>query len=168
VLAEYLGLGAATAADVRAEQPRVPSATDRQTATQEFVVRRKVNYGLTIAGALMVSVPYVMGVPSAFMDHMQGGSAWMLVPVVGPFAGSLVVNHSGYQCDFVAPPVTTDCNSPLFIQVLWFDSIVQTSGAVLLTWGLIGRPTVERKDFSAWLAPAMSPGAAGLRLFGVF
>jgi hypothetical protein len=109
----------------------------------------------------MIEVPYAIGLLSAFGANLKGGSAWMLLPVVGPFVASFSVG-----CGFVSPPA--DCNSPLYEELLWFDSFVQVSGAALLTWGLIGRWEWIPNDVSAWLVPTLSPGGAGLRVKGSF
>jgi hypothetical protein len=129
-----------------------------------YVLQRHVNWGLVAGGIVTLVVPYLLGLPAPVADHLQGGSAWMLVPVVGPAAGAKVLTDHGYLCNFVPSSGPTDCNSPLFLQLLLLDALVQATGAVLITVGVVGSRRWERRDLAVSLTPAVSRSAVGVRV----
>lgn len=122
---------------------------------QVRIVHRSIP-GLWITGLALLGVGYLSILPAA------GGTVWAAVPVVGPWVISGQLECDGDFEGF--------CVLARFLVV--FDALLQTTGAFLLTWGLIGRDVEVYGAYGRAEPPALSvlpwarADAAGLALSG--
>jgi hypothetical protein len=109
---------------------------------------------------------YSASVAVAASNKLQNGSAYMLVPLIGPItAGSA----AGRRCDFSGSD--GDCGGPTFRFLLVLDSLVQLGGAALVIVGLSHtREVLLRKDLAGLtIVPQLdASNGRGLSLVGVF
>jgi hypothetical protein len=56
---------------------------------------RRIRPGFFWTGASILAITYGVGIAIAADAGMEGGSAWLLLPVVGPWGALAFVNHQG-------------------------------------------------------------------------
>jgi hypothetical protein len=77
---------------------------------------------------------------NAGFDH---GSAWMAVPIIGPYIGAVKARDL-HNCGAFTPPpaVLAPCNAPIELDGLVALAVVQMLGAALLPFGMLHRHTL--------------------------
>jgi hypothetical protein len=108
--------------------------------------------GFFVASSFFFGIGYLASIGIASNAKFENGSAWLVVPVVGPFVGVTKAEHCG---GFTPPRQPEDCASPLASQGLVALGIMQTVGAILFPFGFLHRrywqrntlvPTVSTQD----------------------
>jgi len=64
--------------------PKRMAYEDGQAVPPGYRVEQRVRQGPVIAGALLLGIPYVIGLTAASIAQYDGGSKWLAVPVAGP------------------------------------------------------------------------------------
>lgn len=114
-------------------------------------------------------MPYTLGVAIASGDDFDNHSGWLLVPVVGPW---LLLATREDRCPRGGSTIdnNVDCDSDRGIRTLLvLDALMQTTGAVLFTWGMTSKTRrYVRNDLSLTIAPTQVSSGYGLGAFGSF
>ena len=108
-----------------------------------YHVEHRINVGLTIAGSILLGVPYLLGLPAA----VNQDSGWLAVPVVGPW---LAYTQPVGQCDAGVEP-DIGCLVAVKYLLLPLDGVLQASGALLMIIGLTSTKEVVVPDRSSHL-----------------
>ena len=121
------------------------------------VVRAQMT-GFFVASAFIFILTYTTSFAVAASSKFANGSAWLAVPVVGPF---VAVTEARYCGSFTPSTASGDCNTPMPMESMGMLAlgIMQTVGAVLLPFGLLHRRYWQRNT----LVPTLSM-QDGLRL----
>lgn len=130
-----------------------------------YHVEREPRQALIWTGGLVFVSAYAISVGVAINNDYQGGSGSLLIPVVGPLLTASKVTSSRYQCGFREPDGPYDCNNPGLFYLLIADAMVQVTGALLVTGGLVVRRKVWVRDAAFTLAPTF--GIASGPRFGL-
>lgn len=123
--------------------------------------------GLIVAGAIVVGVPYVIGLSFATRSNGSNGAAWLLVPGIGPW---LAIGARRDACDRANVDGSLACAADVLATTgLVFDGLIQTTGAVLLIVGLtVPKKVLVRQDVAAKLKLAPVGSGYGLAAVGTF
>lgn len=130
------------------------------------VEHRSAN-GLIAAGLASFLTAYGAALLVGAGDSFGDGSAWLVLPVLGPWAA---IGARSYHCDN-DPTRANKCISGAFNQVqtiaiLSGDAVVQATGAVLFLAGLgSGRDELERTDVQT--SVRVTPRVVGTSGFGL-
>ena len=113
------------------------------------------NYGLVVAGAVMLGASWSINAMTAYI-----ADEWKLaVPVAGPFMEIANV-HTG------------DSDGDRMLgELLIFDGLIETAGAVMLVAGAVTHHKVrvyDKPGLSVSVVPSASPAGGGLAAFGTF
>jgi hypothetical protein len=96
--------------------------------------------------------------------RFRGGSAWLLLPVAGPWGALGSINNS---CQFGPPP--NDCNSNVLPSLLIFDGVGQAVGAGLIALGMLAPKTERvRDDSTIVIVPSIARDTAGITVMSFF
>jgi hypothetical protein len=127
---------------------------------------RLIRPGFFWTGASILAITYGVGIAMAANAGMEGGSAWLVLPVVGPWGALAVVNQPGnYRCDFRPVP---ECNGDVR-PFLVLDGVSQGLGAALLAVGLLVRERHWVRDRSEIAVfPAVHRTSASLTIVKTF
>lgn len=127
--------------------------------------------GLVVAGAITLGIPYFFSAVAALSANSQNESAWLYMPVAGPW---LTLGRRAYSCNADATNQTTSqslgCVADVFVVMgLIFDGIVQATGATLLLVGeLATRPGLARDESALRVVPMRLGTGAGAGVVGTF
>ncbi|MEO8901471.1 MAG: hypothetical protein ABI488_07105 [Polyangiaceae bacterium] len=130
------------------------------------VEHRSAN-GLIAAGLASFLTAYGAALVVGAGDSFSGGSGWLVLPVLGPWAA---IGARSYHCDN-DPTHANKCISGAFNQVqtiaiLSGDAVVQATGAVLFLAGLgSARDELVRNDLQAGVR--VTPRVVGTSGFGL-
>lgn len=105
--------------------------------------------GFFIASALVFGTSYLASLGIASNAKFDNGSAWLAVPIVGPFVG---VTQARYCGSFTPPTQPGDCASPLATEAIVALGILQVVGAALFPLGFLHRLYWQRDS----VAPTIS------------
>lgn len=122
----------------REQLRRYPEETTRPpapTLAPYYKPERRMREGLIVVGGLLFVGTYMINVSVAVDKHLEYGSQYMPIPLVGPFLAAAAPNR--YPCGFSPPQVAEDCNSPMFTEALIFDGVIENLGAGLLMAGVL-------------------------------
>lgn len=130
-----------------------------------YHVESSIRKGPVIAGAIVLGVPYMLGLAFAGAVNYGNQGGWLFVPGAGPW---LTLGLRDHSCN----SSNGDCVGEALVRTfLVFDAIMQTTGATLLIWGLADKKTrVVRNDVVRVIgvAPTRVGSGYGLGLFGTF
>ena len=128
-------------------------------AGYELSVRPRL--GPVIAGGVMTLLAWTLAVGFADEADFRNHSGWVLVPVAGPWLALAAGARDQCHVDCTAPDVRT---------ALVLDGLVQTVGAVLLTYGLTSpvKRLVRKEPAVVALLTGVGHGGYGLGLLGAF
>lgn len=115
--------------------------------------------GLGIGGLVILGVPYVTGMVAAAASGFSKGSAWLVVPVAGPF---LAMGGRNIDCNFISSSGVAvemekeqdQCRKEVvsearIVALLTVSGLVQTAGAILSTAGFVTKDRyLIRNDIS--------------------
>lgn len=108
--------------------------------------------GFFVPAYFFFATGYLASLVVAGTAKFENGSAWMAVPIVGPFVG---VTKAQYCGSFTPPHEPSDCAGPMASQGLMALGIIQVVGAVFFPFGFLHRyywqrnsvvPTVSFQD----------------------
>jgi hypothetical protein len=130
------------------EPPRTLHYEEGQPIPQGYYLEENVRRGPIIAGIIVLAVPYAIGFSVASALDFQDTTAWLVVPVLGPWI-TLATRED--VCD----PGSTFCDDDRAIRTLLvFDGLVQGTGAVLLFWGMTSKTKrLVRQDVTLQVGP---------------
>lgn len=118
-----------------------------------YVLKETVNKPLVWSGALLLGIPYMVGLTYAVVDDFPGKTGYLAIPIAGPW---LARHEDSSRASRVA---------------LGLDGLAQATGAVLLTLGF----TLTRKEWvpyhmaNMWIVPDVTAqGRVGLSAGGTF
>jgi hypothetical protein len=125
-------------------------------------VEERPRTGLVIAGAIVVGVPYLIGVSAISADHGDNGTGWLWVPALGPW----MALAERRRCTATDADGVSECTGDVFARMaLIMDGIVQTAGATLLVVGLaVPKKVLVRQDpVQISVIPVRSGSVLGVR-----
>lgn len=125
---------------------------------------------LTTAGLIGLGVSYAAGVIIGASQGFENGTAFLAIPVFGPYAA---VGTREYECSVSTVAAAKRCTvgEVQIVTLIAVDGLAQTAGALIAIAGLVsGRQELVRSDL---VAVGFSPPVAGrkdwqLTLGGVF
>jgi hypothetical protein len=122
-----------------------------------------VRRGPVIAKAVVMGVPYVLGLSVASEGNFPNGSGWLVIPGVGPW----ITLAARDECQ---PTSTEFCTDDGVRTLLILDALMQTAGATLLIVGIaVPKSQLVRNDVgSLHLVPVAGPDQVGLAAIGTF
>lgn len=126
--------------------------------------------GLVVAGAVVMGVPYVIGLSAVTSSTSRNGAAWLIVPGIGPWL-SLGARRSACSSPSTNSAVDNsfDClGDALASTGLIFDGIIQTAGATLLIVGIASPKKVLVRDDTVSVTPAHVGSGYGVLAQGRF
>jgi hypothetical protein len=122
---------------------------------------------LVVAGAIIMGVPYAIGLSAVTSSTSRNGAAWLLVPGIGPWLSMGARNNCGSTNDPAADSLGC-LGDALAVTGLIFDGILQTAGATLLIVGLAVPKTVLVRQDVATVTLAHVGSGYGLAAQGEF
>jgi hypothetical protein len=131
-----------------------------------YRVEHRSASGLIGGGLASLLIAYTTAVVIGASAEFEGGTGWLVVPVIGPWAA---IGARSYSCEN-DPLRANACVNGAFSEVqtmaiLSADAVVQATGAVLFVAGLAsGRDELVRSDLP--VSVRVSPRAVGATGFG--
>ncbi len=111
-----------------------------------YHIDERVRRGPLIAGAIVIGVPYVIGLNTAAAAGFENHSYWLAIPVAGPFL-TLATRNKVCEKQNKTTQENWDCLGDFFVgMLLVFDGIMQTTGGVLVGVGLGATKQVLVRD----------------------
>ena len=158
-----------TARSTPHEYPQ-PFLHDNAPGEPGFHMERRTRKAPLYTGVVLFAPAYALSVGVALSNPLNQGSAYLLVPVVGPIAAWGAIDEK-YQCGWVRPTQPYDCNTSLLIPLV-IDSAFQFAGAGLITTGILWKRkwwVVEDRGSGAMVPTFISNGKTrGIGLIGTF
>ena len=140
---------------------------ETKSIPQGYRVEERIRRGPVIAGAIVLGVPYVLGLNVAAAEGFDNHSYWLLVPGFGPF---LTLGTRDDACNEQANSANNagDClGDALIDSVLVMDGIMQTAGGVLLLVGALDKKKVlVREQAALGFGPRRVGTGYGVGLWG--
>ena len=124
--------------------------------------------GLVIGGAVILGVPYVLGLSIASGQDFPNKTSWLVVPGLGPWITLAARHRSGCA---VSDSCSGDALDNVTRTFLVLDALMQTAGAVMFIAGIASPRTVIARDFVGRLrlAPtSIGQTGYGARVIGTF
>lgn len=119
-----------------------------------YHVEQQPRRGLVTAGALTLGIPWALGVAIASSRDFSNQSAWLVVPVLGPWF-NIAARKSETTCDYDGDAcyVVKDHS---FQAMMIVDGLTQAAGAIMVIYGLASPKQVVTPDLPGRLhfAPA--------------
>jgi hypothetical protein len=133
-----------------------------------YQLRREARRGPVIAGSIVMGVPWMLSVTGASADDFENKSGFLLLPGVGPWLMLLAGGAKDTNCEPSRDFCSSD-NSGLR-GVLVLDGLMQSTGAILLTIGLLyPREHLVPKPLGVSFVPArLGEHGYGLGAVGTF
>jgi hypothetical protein len=133
-----------------------------------YHLRRQARRGPVIAGSIVMGVPWMFSVTGAAADDFEHKSGLLLVPGIGPWLMLLAGGAKDTDCAPNGDACSTGKAGLRSILVL--DGLVQSTGAVLLTLGLLyPRQVLVPNPLNVSLIPArVGEHGYGLGAVGTF
>jgi hypothetical protein len=134
-----------------------------------YHVEDRSRRGLVISGAVILGVPYALGLSIASIGNFPNSTGWLVVPGLGPWI-TLAARHRSGSC---ANSTVTACSDSLDETLdsstrtfLVIDGLMQTTGAILFIYGLSSTQKVLARDFVGSLQ--LTPARIGREGYGGF
>ena len=132
---------------------------------QGYHLEERPRRGLVIAGAVVLGVPYAIGLAGAGGGNFPNSSGWLIVPVLGPWL-TLASRHSS-RCSLSSSDVCINSGEDDVTRTfLILDGMMQLGGALMLTIGLASPSKVVARDFVGSLH--FAPSTIGRDGYGGF
>jgi hypothetical protein len=111
-----------------------------------YHVEERTRKGLVIAGAVVLGVPWVLGVTIASGYDFTNQSGWLVVPALGPWI-TIATRDTDTICSYagVSTPNCAEDNSVRTLLIL--DGLTQAAGAIMLVAGMASTKKVVARDF---------------------
>jgi hypothetical protein len=110
-----------------------------------YHVEQVTRPGPTIAGTIVLAVPYGIGLSIAAAVNFKSQSGWLAVPIAGPWL--MILNKPRITCNQNTDPGCVDSGLDTILRFyLAVDGVVQAVGGGLLVFGLNGRKILVRDD----------------------
>ncbi|NLE86033.1 MAG: hypothetical protein GX607_06505 [Myxococcales bacterium] len=136
-----------------------------------YYYEERMRRGPIIAGAILLGVPYALGLSFAGGDSFSNQTGWLALPVAGPWitlaARERCDETQVYDHDILASPCSEERTVRTLLVV---DALMQATGTALLLWGTLSK-TKEyvRDDVSVQLVPTqLGRSGYGLGAVGSF
>lgn len=148
------------------EPPRTLPYEEGQPIPEGYILTESVRRGPVIAGAIVFGVPYVLSVSVATGNQMENATGWLLIPGVGPF---ITLASREDNCDPINDGFC-DTEDEGERTLLTLDGLMQTTGLVLLIWGLASKTKrlVRYDAAKVWVTPTRIGEGYGLGAVGRF
>ena len=117
--------------------------------------------GLVIGGAIVLGVPYVLGLSIASGQDFPNKTGWLVVPGIGPWITLAARHRSGCNSSDLCTGDAVDSATRTF---LILDGLMQTAGAVMFITGIAAPRTVIARDFMGRLQ--LTPSSIGQTGYG--
>jgi len=133
--------------------PKRMAYQDGQPVPAGYRVEERVRQGPVIAGALLLGIPYVIGLTIASFADYKNQSGWLAVPAAGPWL--MLSLHKSPDCGGTGQS-NTDCSNVLDFALRFYltiDGVLQATGTGLLLFGLSGRKLLIRDDVAFTVRP---------------
>ena len=138
---------------------------DEPGAATGFHLESRHMTGFYLVGGLLLAMGHAGGLVVAANAGFDNGSAWMAVPIVGPYVGAVKARDLGH-CGAFDPPTRTrqECNASIELPGLVALAVIQIIGAALLPFG-----TLRRQTWAPNVVPTLSlTGGAHLGISATF
>jgi hypothetical protein len=151
--------------------PRAPESVSYEggPVPAGYHVEERARRGAVIAGAVIVSSSYALGLTVASSENFPNSTGYLALPVFGPWI-TLASRHRATSCtdtntlgdcsDFDS---SDDATTRTF---LLLDGLAQATGAVLFIYGLASPKKVVTRDFVGSLH--LTPSMVGRNAYGGF
>ena len=133
-----------------------------------YRVVHRAESGFIVGGLATLIIAYGAAFAVGADAGFKGGTGWVLLPVIGPWAA---IGARGFHCNNDLTVANAACVSGAFnevqtIAILSADAVVQATGTVLFFAGLAnGRDELVRSDLETGLR--VTPRAVGSSGFGI-
>lgn len=146
------------------EGPRYLPYEVGQPVPPGYYVQESVRRGPVIAGAIVLGVPYVIGVSVASGNNFEDATGWLVIPAIGPW---IALGTRKNDCGDSALDCTNDAAERT---LLTLDGLMQTTGAVLFIWGLAStsRRLVRNDIVELTITPTLVGSGYGVGAVGMF
>lgn len=146
------------------EGPRYLPFESGQPVPPGYYVQESVRKGPVIAGAIVLGIPYVIGLSVASGNNFEGSTGWLVIPAIGPW---IALGTRENDCTDGSFDCTTDSAERT---LLTLDGLMQTTGAVLLIWGLSSssKRLVRNDIVELTVTPTLVGSGYGLGAVGTF
>jgi hypothetical protein len=131
---------------------------------QGYRVEERVRKGPLIAGAIVMGVPYAVGLQVAAADGFPNHSYWLIVPGIGPV---LTMTTREDRCNGTRAEAGDCLGDAAINMLLVFDSLLQTTGAVLMAVGVFAKKKVlVREQATLYVGPRPVGSGYGAGVWG--
>jgi len=131
--------------------PKRMAYEDGQPVPAGYRVEDRVRQGPVIAGALLLGIPYVIGLTIASIADYKNQSGWLAVPAAGPWL--MLFLHKSPDCNSSTSNCPDDALDFILRFYLTIDGVLQATGTGLLLFGLSGRKLLIRDDVAFTVRP---------------
>jgi hypothetical protein len=120
-----------------------------------FHVEERPRKGLIIAGAVVVGVPWVLGITFASGNNpsFENQSGWLVIPALGPWITLAARKKSTYCSTSYTSSGSSTCtyvddgSDSAMRTLLILDGLTQAAGTIMLVAGLASPKKVVTRDF---------------------
>ncbi len=134
-----------------------------------YELEERVRKGAVISGAIVLGVPYVLGLHIAAASGFENKSYWLVVPGLGPFLTLATRDDACERRDPQDDPDLECAGDVLISTVLVMDGLMQAAGGIVFAVGMTAkRQVLVRKQTSLRVIPMSIGRARGLGLVGSF
>jgi hypothetical protein len=139
---------------------------DGQPVPPGYHVEERVRLGGVISGAILIGVPYLIGLTIASADNYEDQTQWLTIPVAGPWL-FMAARKKPASCQMNPGTCIGDSLLRFYLTT---DGIMQGVGTALFLWGMHGRKILVREGFAdVFVAPAqLTASSYGAVLGGRF
>jgi hypothetical protein len=127
---------------------------------------------MIVGGVIPLSVAYMFSLLGASANDFKDGTAWLILPVAGPFISAATFHHqycSVYDNGYSSSATCQSDSDRAVRTILLFDGILQATGFALTLWGMTStRHRLVRDDTTLSLRPAQLGRGYGFALAGTF
>jgi hypothetical protein len=151
------------------EPPREIKYREGESTPPGYTYVERTRSGMVLAGALVLGIPYTLGLYAAAAADFENGSGWLVVPAAGPF---LMIGARDSKCDDRDGDAgdALECAGDVYLTMLLvLDGLAQTAGAALLLIGVTSPKRLwVRQDLAVSVGPTRVGSGYGLGAVGSF
>src|SRR5262249_44822941 len=119
------------------QSPETLSYREGSPIPAGYRVEHRARTGLVVAGALVLGIPYLIGLSAVSTRGDSNGANWLLVPAIGPWLAIGARHSTCSSSTNTSSSERAQCAADILATTgLVFDGLVQTAGATLLIVGL--------------------------------
>jgi hypothetical protein len=150
------------------EPPRQLPYREGDPTPQGYRYVERTRTGMVVAGALVLGIPYTLGLYAAAAANFENGSAWLAVPGLGPFLMIAARDDECAEREDVGDRF--ECAGEVLLTiVLVLDGLAQTAGGTLLVIGSTSPKRLwVRQDVAVSVGPMRVGSGYGLGAVGSF